>query len=939
VSARQSSFSKGEITPLLWARTDLQQYNSALRTCRNFLITPTGGAQFRPGTDFVCEVKDSLASTRLLKFVFSNAQALVLEFGNRYIRFISDGGPVIVAGVPLEVVSPYTTADLFGIRAVQSGDVITLTHPLYPVQELKRVSNTNWTLTTPTFGTGMLQPSGLVLVPQAGTAHTYRYVVTAISAETGEESLASHPAVAMGAVPTVAAPNKLSWNAVLDPAVPTPPDPPTITPVGGTALIMWYYRIVAHTLTGVTGGSLPGIMLLGGGTLTPTDYNHLTWPAVPDAVAYDIYRAGPFLQTGTPGTPAPYTPTTWGKIYDGIYQYIHFHVAPLTHFDDTGWAAELDDELPPQYADVYNVYRSQDGGPFGFLGAVREALWMPPITFVDDGSVVPDYLHQPVEAFTGFVADGDYPSVSGFYQGRQLYANTLNAPEKVWGSQTGKYHNFTVHSPLQEDDAVIFTLANAEISAVMHLLDLGKLVVGTEGGEWLIEGDSGGVFTPFGINARVGSYNGAKPLPPIKVDRTVLYVQALGNKVLELTSAIQYGYYTFAGKDLTLFSSHLFNGYGLVEWDYQQIPHYITWAVRSDGTLLGFTYLSDQELSAWHRHDTDGAFESVCVIPEAGEHRVYVIVRRTVMGVTRRYVERMRSHFVADLVADSSYMDSALEYDGRNASAGGTTLTLSGGTNWTYDEVLTLTASANEFEPGNVGDARVLRDAVGASVTVTIVGYTSHTVVTVTANRTVPVTIRGVAVSWDRAVARLAGLGHLEGKALAIFADGFVVGSPNNPFLSPVIVVPFGGTITLDQPYAHIRAGLPYIGDLETLDIDTPSGPSLKEERVLISRVGLMLNASRGIWVGPHEPNGTDPLIEPTHPSSTSAIAGLRELKTRRFTDPVGVIQPTTGYVYVDIRSEWTSQGRVFVRQVDPCPLTILALVPQGMVPPTQAGG
>ncbi len=901
MNARQLSFASGEIAPTLWARTDMAKYANALRTCRNFVVLPTGGATTRPGLDFVRELKDTGLRGRLLKFVFSNSQTFALEFGNRTVRFAQNGAPVVVAGVPYEIASPYATADLQAIRCVQSGDVITLVHPLYPVYELKRLGNTNWTLTPVNFGSTITPPTGLALIPIVGVDHTYSYRVTAVSTATGEESIPSAPVASLTATPTLVGENKLTWNAVTDPLNP-PPGAPIVTPMGGAGIIYWVYRIVAHMPQGTTDGSAIGFTATGVIDLAANIliYNHLIWPGLPGATSYDIYRS--------PGGPA--TSHIPGKIATRLSTGAAFEI-----YHDHG--APGDSSLPPAYASRYNLYVSQDYGPYGLLGAVTADLRMPPVE-LDDIGQVPNFLVSPPEPFTGFANPGDYPSVTGYYQGRQLYANTLHAPEKVWGSQSGKFRNFTVHTILQDDDAVIFQLANSEVAAVQHLLDLGKLILGSEGGEWLIEGGTDGILTPFTVNPRVGSYNGAKSLPPIKVDRTVLYVQALGSKVLELGAAIQYGYYTFTGRDLSLFSSHLFDGFTIEDWDYQQIPNYTTWAVRSDGTLLGFTYVADQELSAWHRHDTDGAFENVCCVPEGNEVRVYVIVRRLVNGVTRRYLERFRSLTVTD-PAESSYMDAALEYDGRNAGAGGTTLTLTGGSTWAFDELLVLTASAPEFLVGNVGDARFLRDAVGVQVSCRIQDYVSPTVVHVYPNRTVPASLHGAAaITWDRAVVRVAGLGHLEAKRVAVFADGFVVASPNNPSVDVVTVA--SGTVLLDRPYAHIRVGLPYLSDLETLDIDAPSGPSLKEERLVVTRVGLTVKASRTFWAGRQAPTGTDA----TEDLYEADIPGV---------DPGSDATPVVAYAPVDIKGEWTSSGRIFIRQIDPVPLTVLAAMPMGFIP------
>jgi hypothetical protein len=179
----QRSFAAGELAPELYARTDQVKYATGLRTCRNFLVQKHGGVANRPGTRFIAEVKDSSKAVRLLRFVFNASQTYVLELGDHYARFYQNGGRVTVAGVPAwsnatnyvigdlvvsggvnyycvqahinhvppnatywyaltgviyEIPTPWGTADLPDLDYAQSADVVTLVHPSYPPQELKR---------------------------------------------------------------------------------------------------------------------------------------------------------------------------------------------------------------------------------------------------------------------------------------------------------------------------------------------------------------------------------------------------------------------------------------------------------------------------------------------------------------------------------------------------------------------------------------------------------------------------------------------------------------------------------------------------------------------------------------------------------------------------------------------------------------------------------
>jgi hypothetical protein len=151
---RQTNFAAGELAPGLWGRTDLELYGKGLRRCRNFFIDKRGSAVSRPGTMFVREAKSQSGAVRLIPFVYSDTQSYALEFGNLYVRFHSNGATVMnpaAPAAPLEVATPYTAAQVGQLRWVQSGDVLTLTHPDHVPRTLSRASNTSWALATVSF--------------------------------------------------------------------------------------------------------------------------------------------------------------------------------------------------------------------------------------------------------------------------------------------------------------------------------------------------------------------------------------------------------------------------------------------------------------------------------------------------------------------------------------------------------------------------------------------------------------------------------------------------------------------------------------------------------------------------------------------------------------------------------------------------------------------
>lgn len=312
-------------------------------------------------------------------------------------------------------------------------------------------------------------------------------------------------------------------------------------------------------------------------------------------------------------------------------------------------------------AGEYYVYKDKEGnGVFGYIGTAKTNQFK-------DTNVNPDYLSTPPIAQTLFDSLNNYPAHAGYYQQRRFFANTLADPQVVHGSRVGLYSNFNLSTPIQDDDALTFRIAGQHYHAVKHLIGLRSLILMTSGGEWTVTG-SDGVLTPSSIHADQQTYAGIADVKPVAVGNSIVYVQARGSVIRELHFDREVE--GLAGRDLTLFAAHLFDGHQITAIDYQQVPHSIVWAVRDDGVLLGLTYIPEQDVWGWHRHTTGaaGRFEDVCVIPEAEEDAVYVIVRRTIGGVFKRSVERLESRLVESFDEDSFFVDSGLSYSGAPAT-------------------------------------------------------------------------------------------------------------------------------------------------------------------------------------------------------------------------------------------------------------------------------
>lgn len=870
----QRSFAGGEIAPALHARVDTVKYSIALKTMRNFVTMRHGGAASRAGGELVQEVKDSSKKVRLVDFVFNAEQTYVLEFGHLYMRVFRNGQPVMNGSVPFEIASPYTEAQVSEFTYAQSADVITIAHKLHPPMELKRTAHNAWTLTPENFSIAMQAPYFVQFLSAPSGNKSYRYQITAVSAENGEESL-----------PTNGRPGATGIFGGADSGF-------------AVYVVAPGHKFISNQVCyiEITFGSAAWKAKFDG----KTPYLIEVDSTLPDYI-YPKTMAGDYI-TNVAGAP------TGGNIWSDQLQINKAGDPSVATPIRFGWSGGFG----ANKAAYYNIYKEQNG-TFGYVGQSSIPDSIGSYYFNDTGAEV-DISDNPPTPRAMFDSAGNYPSVVAYYQQRKFFANTLNAPEKITGSQTGRFKNFSVHAPLRDDDAVTYTMAGSQVNEVRHLLDLTQLVILTSGGEHAATAET---LTPTSFNRKQYDYNGASKLKPIVIGGSALYVQALSSVVRDL--GFEYnGLDSYRGNDLTIYSAHLVDGHTIVDWAYQKLPHSIVWSVREDGVLLGLTYVREQQMISWHRHDTDGFVENVCSVPEGSEYAVYIVVRRTINGVTKRYIERLSDRKISN-IADYIGTDCTISYDGRNKNTA-LNLTLSGGVSWTSSETLSLTASASFFTAGHVGKQIHFTLADGSKVRFTIQAYTSGTVVTGKANMTVPASLRNAATSsWAVAIQTVTGLGALEGKKVSVLADGFVIANPLRSEMTPLTVS--SGSITLPSSfYSVIRVGLPIVCDLETLDIDLPQ-VAMSGKGKLVNTVTTHVENSRSFWVGGARPAGAD------------ALKGLREVVLGEDLGPDKPRALATKKETVNIEGHWSEGGNIFIRHVDPLPLTVLAVTPDGLIP------
>ena len=610
----QRSFTSGEISPSLQSRADTTKYNTGLNLCENFFVKAQGGVYSRPGFRFVGELDDQTKKGRLKKFVFNTEQTYMLVFEHLKVRVIKDGGFVLDGASIFELATPFTEDQLPDLGFTQSADVMTIVHHDHDPMSLNRLVDDNWTLTTISYSPVVTPPSFAWIVNN--------FTITNITQG------------AVGII-TVAESGLETGNSIL--------------------------------ITGVV-----GMTELNNRSFIIEKYE--TFPVLINAfelVNENTSGYGAYVSGGIATRKKSVTPVGSGfGDYLKTYQYVITAVnaegveslqsapARITNksLSTTGgirlqWNVVID-------ADHYRVYKenSLNTDVYGWVGDSKNLKF-------DDYNIAPTVSDAPPENRIPFDGVGNKPSIVNYYQQRQLFANTLNEPQAVFTTQTGNYVSLRTSNPARDDDAITFTIAGQQVNEIRHIVAINSLLLLTAGCEWKVTEGQEKVLTPSTMGVRPQSYNGASKVPPVIINSTVVYVQEKGARIRDL--AYEFISDNYTGNDLSLMALHLFEGFEIISMAYAAEPDGILYCIRDDGVLLGFTYQKEHKVWGWHQHSTPaaGKFEWVESVTEEDRDVIYAIIKRTINGVTKRYVERLETREQTNS-EDCFYVDSGLSYNG-----------------------------------------------------------------------------------------------------------------------------------------------------------------------------------------------------------------------------------------------------------------------------------
>lgn len=892
----QTSFAAGELAPSIFARTDLATYHQGLATCRNFFVDYRSGVSSRQGTKYVLQCK-SLGS-RLVPFAVSTQVQYVVEFGNLYCRFYNNGAPVLeppfdIVGVSLSPVLQFTTL---------------IPHNLLPG---------DWIFVVGTAGVPQIEGGRFFIV---STASTDTLTVTDLNGN-AVDSTAWGTYTSGGSVSRVYTitspysssdlfPNPATFNPGIKFAesvsvlyITHPNYPPTT--LSFAAPTNWFFTTLnfGATIASPTGATVtnvevpnPGFTsganpILGGYVYGVTAVDSLGQESLPN-ISPQFNSGGPSPGAGS--------------------NYIITQSAGTVSFMWNGVAA----------AQSYNIYRTQivvgstaaaGGIPtiptnamMGFLGTA------PPGTgsqlFLDSG-LTPDFSAAPPISNLNPFANGNNPGAVSFFQQRVYYAGSNSLPATFWASQPGAFQNFNESDPVQASDTITGTIVSNQLNQIKHMVPMpGGLIFLTGRAAFTLTTGQGAnatlAVTPLNATMMPQAYNGCSDVPPIVINEDIIYVQAKGSIIRDLSYNIYAAIYT--GTDISVRSNHLFFGYNVVQWAYAEEPFKLVYVVRNDGILLTLTFMKEQQIFGWAHHDTQGLFTSVAAIQEGQVDAPYVIVQRTLpQGGQVQYIERVMERNLTYGAEDAWAVDAGLRST-QPTPAGQLFL-------GNFSGATTAFSPTGAFFPSSVGN--VLRAGGGIAI---ITGYISTNTVNINITQNFPIIPDNTPPAFSQTppiynqgqwsmttpTTQFWGLDPLIGQTVSINADGGVV-APQ--------VVAADGSITLPQPATKVTAGLGFICQGQTMPLDVGE-PTIQGKRKKIGAVTFKVANTRGISTG----------------RTLQTLVAIKEMNAGV---PLGAQIPlVSGDERIVMDGLYDVLGQYWFQITDPLPATVLGVVPEIVV-------
>jgi hypothetical protein len=610
---RRIAFNGGEWSPWTDPRLDLEKYRNSCRVMRNFRPTVYGGAFRRQGTFYLGAAYSHTKKSRLVEFEFNIDTKLVLEFADLKIRFWTTGDTagLIGGGTPVTVTTPWTEDELFDLQFAHQNDVIVITHPDRRPRVLTRTStdSTTWTLAELAMEWPVVFDENLTSTTLTASAVTGGAITLTASAAT---FVAGH----VGS-------RWIITHRRENPEVEIRPKTATVTDVTSALYVLddWTASIAAAS-TG-SGSTWEATLLV------ERSYDKSTWETL-----RTLNSSRAQVQSIISGTELE---PCWLR---------------LRYIDATDQS-----DMPGNLRATVTANNPDHFGLVEITGYTSSTVVTASVLFELGATTATKKWSE--------AAWSDYrgwPRAVTFHEQRLMFGGTSSRPQTIWGSVIDDYYNFRVGS--DDDMGLALTLVAEASNSVQWMASIQTLLAGTSTSEWAIGNrDAAKTLTPGSAAAKRQSGFGSSHVQARVIQDAAVFVQRSGRKIREF--AYTYERDGYSAQDLAMLAEHL--PVGITSMAVQTNPDTTIWVATSTGQLLGLVYERQQNVAGWFRYDTgeDDFFESVAVIAgEGADDEIWVSVKRTIDGATKRYIERFQVDTVQllkDLDQDElCYVDSAL---------------------------------------------------------------------------------------------------------------------------------------------------------------------------------------------------------------------------------------------------------------------------------------
>lgn len=305
--------------------------------------------------------------------------------------------------------------------------------------------------------------------------------------------------------------------------------------------------------------------------------------------------------------------------------------------------------------DAYRIYKDYQGH-LSFIGEVRDD-GSATFSFIDENyEPLPDL--SPPTARNPFATSDSYPGVVSIYQQRLWYANLPINPQAIYASRVGVFTDFNKYFTNTEDGPVEVVNVTGKIDAIRWIEGFqGSLYMGTTDRIWEIF-SAQGALTSRDIGTRPLKAWGSAQIQPLLIGDSLVYVEFKGERIFDLF--ISQDRRGLTCDNLSLRASEIFEKTSIRAIAYQRTLDPVIWCVMEDGSVMGLTYIKNQNVWGWHKHTTSGMVRSCGVIPGDTHDEVYFCVQRA----GQSSVEKLEDKWVAGDIRTANYLDHSYTYSG-----------------------------------------------------------------------------------------------------------------------------------------------------------------------------------------------------------------------------------------------------------------------------------